>query len=141
MSAAQIPDPQTGFNNLFEGVHQRVFFSKLASLGYAPQTEKQARDLLDVAGKLRLVSEEAAVKQASDSYDPFAAANSALDGVLGNSGFSSVQKAAADEEQIAIKNAAAQWAADPVIYNSVLAVRGHEAEQLAQQLRQQGMLR
>jgi hypothetical protein len=134
---AVLPDPQTAYRNLFDGVHQRVFFHKMAQLGYVPQTEKQAEWMLEMAGKLRLVDEEAAVKEAADAQDPFAAANAALDAALGRAGFQSVQKAAYDDEVLSIKQAAAAWAEHPEIYNSVLSLKAAEAEEYAQLLAQQ----
>lgn len=129
-----LPDPQTAYQNLFDGVDQRVFFNKLSSLGYVPQNEKQARELLELGGKLQAVDEEVAVKQAEDSNDPFTAANRALDEVLGQNGFQSQKQAAVNEEVYAIKNAAAQLSQDPVFYNSVLSLKAHEAAQYARHL-------
>jgi len=128
---AALPDPQTAYQNVFDGVAQRVFFHKLAQLGHVPRTQKQASDLLDLAGKLRLVEEEAAVKQAEDAYDPFAAANSALDQVLAQAGFGSVKAAAEQDELMSMKQAASIVMQDPLIYDSVLALKAHEADSYA----------
>ncbi len=128
---AALPDPQTAYQNVFDGVAQRVFFHKLAQLGYAPQSQKQAADLLSLAGKLRLVEEEAAVKQAQDAYDPFAAANASLDQVLAQAGYGSVKAAAEQDELMSMKQAAAVVMQDPLIYNSVLALKAHEADTYA----------
>lgn len=134
MAGNQLPDPQTAYQNIFDGVHQRVFFHKLAQLGYVPTNEKQAAAMLELAGNLRMVEEEAAVKQAESSYDPFEAANDALKTTLGQYGFSGPRDNAANEEAVAIKQAAAAWSEDPDIYNSVLALKAYEAEQAAAQL-------
>lgn len=128
---ASLPDPETAFGNLFDGVHQQVFFGRLAAHGVAPQNEKEAEDLLLLAGRLRAAEEHE--KQAGDSR--FGAPLAALDGVLGGSGF---QKQAYDQEQaMAIKEAAAELANDPTIYNSVLALKAHEASVLAAQFQGQ----
>ena len=52
-----LPDVGEAYNNLFEGVHANVFFGKLANHGIQPQNEKEAADLLELAGKLRGVDD------------------------------------------------------------------------------------
>lgn len=142
--AATLPSPEVAYQTLFDGVHQRAFFGKMAQLRpeYLPQNEKQASDLLELAGKLRLVDQEAVVKEAEESLDPFAAANAALDQTMAHYGFGAVKAAAAQEESVAIKSAAADLMNDPDIYNSVLALKANEAEtylaQLQAQQQQQG---
>ena len=63
---AALPDVQTAYNTLFDGVHQQVFFNKLASYGFVPQNEKEAAEMLELAGKLRYVEQEEE-KVAADS--------------------------------------------------------------------------
>lgn len=128
--AASLPDPKAAMQNLFDDVHQRVFFHVLAGRGYAPQNEKQAAAMLGLGAKLRLVAEEQAVKAAADADDPFLAASAALDNVLGRAGLHAVGHAQHQEEQLAIKQAAWEWAQIPDIYNSVLALKAHEADQI-----------
>jgi hypothetical protein len=128
---ASLPDPETAYNNLFNGVHQQVFFGRLAAHGVAPQTEKEAEDLLMLAGRLRSAEEQE--KTAGDSR--FGAPLAALDGVLSDEGMA---KSAYDmEEAYSIKMAAAELAQDPTIYNSVLALKAAEAEAIAAQMGQQ----
>jgi len=133
-AAAALPSPQEAYQTLFDGVHQRVYFHKLASLRpeYMPRTPQQAEYLLKIAGDLRMAVTEDVVKQAAAASDPFAAASAALDRQL--AGFPGFQKAAAQEEEVSVKNAAAAWMEDPAIYNSVLALKAHEAEQLLAQM-------
>ncbi len=100
-----------------------------------PQTQRQAENLLKIAGDLRVVETEETVKAAEDANDPFAAAAMALEQQL--TGLPGFQKVAAQEETISMRNAAAQWANDPTIYNSVLSLKAHEAEQLQLQLQAQ----
>jgi hypothetical protein len=76
-AASTLPDPQTAYNNLFAGIHQRVFFQKCAAAGYQPNDQRQAQ-----------------------------------------------------EEALAIKQAASEWAGDPTFYNSVLALKSAEAAQI-----------
>jgi len=99
---------------------------------YLPNNQAQAEYLLKIAGDLRMAVTAGAVKQAADADDPFAAAAAALDRQL--AGFPGFQKAAAQEEEVSVKNAAAAWMEDPAIYNSVLSLKAHEAEQLLAQM-------
>ncbi len=126
--SAQLPDPQTAYQTIFDGVHQRAFFHRLGQLRpeYAPQNEKQAADLLRLAGNLRLVTQEETMKTASASVDPFAAANMALESVLGQAGYGSMQQNA---QAALVQQAAFDLAQDGDIYNSVIALKAHEADQ------------
>jgi len=122
---ASLPPPDEAYNNIFDGVHAQVFFGRLAGAGVEPQTEKEAMDLLGLSGRLRHAEMN---KQAGDSR--FAGALNALDRVLGNQ---VVKQAEAEEQEIAIKEAADEFAANPVIYNSVLSLKAYEAAQAAEQ--------
>jgi hypothetical protein len=129
---ATLPDPQEAYAHLFTNVHQRAFFHKLASHGIEPQTPKEAQDLLELAGKLRVAAEDPSVKQAMAGDDSrFGAANAALDNLLGQE--PAYKQAQAQEQTVAIKQAAAHLAQDPDIYNSVLALKVAEAEALMAQ--------
>jgi hypothetical protein len=130
---AQLPDPVAAYNHLYDNVHAQVFFGRLASHGYVPQNEKQAVDLLTLAGKLRVVADNEKTAQAADS--PYDYAVQALDGVLGQTGFNGQFKTAqANEEDLAIKEAAAELSQDPAIFNSILALKAQEAAFVAEQL-------
>lgn len=128
-----LPDPQAAYDHLFQGVHQRVFFQKLASAGYVAESADQAGYMLQLAGKLRLAHQEQQVKAASAGNDPYAAALAHLDGVLTDNGYGSVKQAAAADQEWAIKSAAAELMDDPDMYNSVLALKQYQAEQAAAQ--------
>lgn len=130
--AAPLPDPQTAYNNLFEGVHQRVFFSKMASYGIVPKNRSQANSLLKLAGVLRAIEEEEMAKTAGDANDPFAAEVERLTEVCRSNGIGKV--AAYQEEEMAIKQAASNFMADPTFYNSVLSLKAAEAAQLSESL-------
>ena len=133
-----LPDPDTAYQNLFDGIHQRVFFNKMAAYGYVPQTPAQAQYMLEMAGKLRAVEQEAAVKQAQDMDDPYFLANQHLNQVLGIHGLDDgIKQAQAENEALAIKQAAAELANDPVFYNSVLSVKAAEAAQIEAELAMQ----
>lgn len=120
-----LPEVGEAYNNLFEGVHANVFFGKLANHGIQPQNEKEAADLLELAGKLRGVDDTE--KEAGDSR--FANPVGALNDVLGET--PQGQQAQAQEEEMSYKSAAAQLAQEPVFYNSVLALKANEAAILA----------
>lgn len=120
-----LPEVGEAYNNLFEGVHANVFFGKLANHGIQPQNEKEAADLLELAGKLRGVDDNQ--KEAGDSR--FANPVGALDEVLSET--PQGQQAQAQEEEATYKSAAAQLAQEPVFYNSVLALKANEAAILA----------
>ena len=126
-----LPDPQTAYNHLFQGVHQQVFFGKLAAAGYQPENEQQAADLLKLAGTLRAVHEEQAVKTASAAASPYAAALTHLEGAAAQAGFAGAKTASAREQEYAIKQAAADLMADPAMYNAVLALKAYDADQAA----------
>jgi hypothetical protein len=125
MPQETLPDVQSAYNTLFNNVHARVFFHKMASRGYQPQTEKQAGWMLELAGKLRHVNQVHAEKQAQAGQDPFFLANQALDHELAKMGFE-VPPAYAADEDLAMKSAAAELSADPVLYNSVLSLKANE---------------
>jgi hypothetical protein len=129
---ATLPQPADAYNHLFEGVHANVFFGKLANHGFQPQSEKEAADLLELAGRLRHVDETE--KAASAEHSRFGVATDALNGIMSDAGLGNTKVAQAhNEESQAIKAAAYQLANDPAIYNSVLSLKAHEAAVLAQQ--------
>lgn len=122
-----LPDVGEAYNNLFEGVHANVFFGKLANNGIQPQNEKEAADLLELAGRLRGVDGDTEKEAGDDSR--FANPVGALNEVLGET--PQGQYVQAQEEDMAYKSAAAQLAQEPVFYNSVLALKANEAAILA----------
>lgn len=121
-----LPDPAVAYQQLFDGVHSQVFFGKLASFGIQPTTEKEAADLLTLAGNLRNV--DGAEKQAATS-SRFGGAVSALNSVIGNTPAAQQQQVAVRDQ--AIKQAAAELAQDPSVYNAVLSLKAAEAAMLA----------
>ena len=136
--AAALPDYDSAYRTLFGEVGNRVFFHKLASFGHVPANEKQAAWLLDLGMKLEAIQEEPSVKQAEEANDPYFRANQALDQIMSKRGLDSgLTKAAAENESLAIKQAAADWMRDDSIYNAVLAIRADEALSYA---RQHGLL-
>ena len=130
-----LPDAQTAYDNLFQGVHQRVVLESLASRGYAAKTAEDAHTLLGLAVKISAVAEVPAVKRAEDVTNPYYLASEGLSRVLTTHGIADPTKAAADRDhQLAIRNVAANLAADPTMYNSVLSLKAAEARQVAEQL-------
>lgn len=128
-ATATLPSPQDAYNHIFDNVHARVFFSKLASEGHEPQNEKEAQDLLQLAGRLRHIDVQTQEKKASASK--FSGALSALDKVLGQD--SRYKQASQQEEALAIKQAADMLANDDSIYNAVLSLKANEAAMQASQ--------
>jgi len=130
---AQLPTPENAIQTLFGGLHNQVFFQKLAAAGHPHNNDPQRIEaMIDLAGKLEAAEYEAAsyggVKQASD---PYVAANQALDPVLNARGLTGGIKAAAerslDEQVMRIMQNAD-------IYDAALAVKAAEAEQYKQAL-------
>jgi hypothetical protein len=112
--ADALPDPVQAYNHLFANVHSRVFFDKLASAGLAPATEKEAQDLLSLAGRLRQVS-SVEEKQASSRFgEAVAALDTVTQQVPGN-------------RELAVKQAAAGVLQDPATYQALLSLHLHEA--------------
>ena len=129
---AALPTPEQAYAHLFDNVHARVFFGKLASFGIQPQSEKQASELLELAGKLKAAEQDPTVKAAAERNSPFAQASSDLDRQLGRMGVG--KAAAAEQADIALNQAAAQLAQDPATYNAVLSLKAAEATQIAKQM-------
>jgi hypothetical protein len=133
--AATLPTPEAGFNHLMENIHGEVFFNKLAAAGFAPQNEAQMRSQIELAGKLRHLNNSPQVKQAEAAQDPYAKANSSLDRVMAHRGLDGgVKQAEAQQDELAIGQAAAHLMQDPGLYNSVLAVKAAEARDAASYL-------
>lgn len=134
-NAAALPDADTAFGNLFQGVHQRVVLDTLAARGHAPRTVKQAHWMLEIASQVAAADESAAVKQAEDAHDPYYQAHVGLAAALQQRGIADpVKEAAARDLDHASRRYAAQLAQDPTIYNSVLALKAAEARDAAAEL-------
>lgn len=125
---ADLPNPVDAYNQLFDGVHAQVFFGKLANYGVQPTTEKEAMDLLTLAGQLRHV--DSAEKRAADQ-SRFQGAVASLQSVYGQSDAGKQNQAYLADQ--AIKQAAEDLMNDPSIYNSVLSLKAAEAAALAGQ--------
>lgn len=121
-----LPDPQTAYQTLFNDVHARVFFAKLASFGYVPESEQQAQQMLTTAGKLRAAEQQE--KLAADGQDPFAMADHYLTQALGLEPHT--KAAAAQAETDVVLRAANGLMQDPALYNAVLSLKAAEASQL-----------
>jgi hypothetical protein len=119
-------NPAVAYDQLFNNVHAQVFLGKLASYGIQPTTEKEAADLFALAGQLRHV--DGPEKQAA-AQSRFGGAVSALDSVLDSTPMAQRQASAIGAN--AIKQAAAELAQDPSVYNAVLSLKAHEAAILA----------
>ena len=114
-------------DKLMADVYAPVFFQQLAARGYAPQDEKQAADMLDLAGQVAVAQRDPRV-QATEQPSAYKQAADALQNVLG----SSQQDVRQSRWNVAVKAAS-----DPAVYNSVLALRVAEAERAVQTLANQ----
>ena len=129
--SAKLPDPQTAYDTLLHGVHERVFFHKLAAAGLVPSTPEEAAAMLDTAFQLRMLRESPNVKQAAAENNPVFQMQTGLHSLMEQYGLRQQQHAT----DINIKHAAASFADDPVMYNAVLALKAAEAENAQAQLR------
>lgn len=127
-TGATLPDVQTAYNTLFEGIHARVFFQKCAAAGFAPRTQEEAQYMLNTAGKLRQIGELDQVKQAAAQDNPYFQLDAGLDRVMQQYGLNQPQQQYSDDAMY--KAAADSLMQDPTYYNSVLALKAAEAEQL-----------
>lgn len=125
-TTTQLPDPRQAYQNLFAGVHERVFFNKCAAAGFAPRSQEEAQYMLDTAGKLRYLSQQEPIKQAAAQDNPYYQMSSHLDAMMAQYGLGGGRP---QESESAIKAAADQLAADPVLYNSVLSLAAYEHDQ------------
>lgn len=138
MPQQTLPDTQTAYDNLMGGLHNRVFFETLAVHGHKPGTVKQAQAMLDLAGRLEVVAQ--AEEQTKEASDPYSEALSGLDEVLAASGLDyGVKSARATEVDLALTEAAQSFAQDPVLYDSVLALKAAQAEEIQEQLSKNGV--
>lgn len=123
-----LPSPQEAHDALYQGIHNRVFFHKLAAAGYHPRSREEAAWMLETGAKLHYMTEAQQVKQAAAQDNPFFQMNRYLDQVASQHGIDfGTKQAAAQEAEVGIKKAAAALAEDPAIYNAVLALRTHQA--------------
>jgi hypothetical protein len=60
-----------------------VFFTKLATYGWQPQSEAEALKVIEIGGKLQALEAQQQVKQASSQYDWLCQADQVLDQHLG----------------------------------------------------------
>lgn len=128
--APTLPDPDQALQTIVTGVYQQVFFDKLASYGREPSNAADANSMLEIAGKLRVVSQDPTIKAAA-SKSVYGQAKEALDKLASGGRF---KQAFAQEQEVAMRNAARQLAADPNLYNAVLSIKAAEANTAAQQL-------
>lgn len=119
-----LPEPAAAHDHLYDRVHSQVFFGRLASRGYPVHNEKQAMELLQLAAIAR--QNGAQEKQAAES--PYSGVLSAVQQVMADRGMQTPRV----DETLAIKQAAAELAEDPDIYNSMLSLMAYEAQQAQQ---------
>jgi hypothetical protein len=130
--ANALPTRQDALNTIFEGVHARVFFNKCAAAGLVPSTLEEQEYMLKTAGYLRALEEAEQEKQAAAQGNFFQAMAQSLEPVLHQRGIQ-IAPYVSPEADIGIKRAADELANDPAIYNAVLSLKAHEAEQIRQE--------
>jgi len=118
-----LPSPDQAVAHLFENVYVPVFFQKMASFGIIPENEHDAQVLLETAGRLKIMetmvpspvqSEGSVYKEALDALSAAAPPE--------------IASAAAEAS---LYKVAAELAADPTIFNSVLSLKAAEAQRIA----------
>lgn len=117
-----LPTAEDAYAMLFRDVHEQVFFRKCAAAGFVPRTEAEAVTMLNIAGKLRAVSENSQVKAAGAQDNALVQMDAGLDRWLADNGFGP-----SVPEDVGFRKAAAELAADPAVYNAVLALKAEEA--------------
>ena len=109
-------------------LYGNVFFPALARNGFPVKTAEDAKIMIDLAAQTRVAAEDPRIKSASTS--PYAGAANDLNTVMQANGIGAAQAQQASD--ISIKQAAAQAAAAPMLYNSVLVARAAQAQAMAQ---------
>lgn len=123
---AQLPNVETAYGNIIEGVHKQAFLARLQQHGYVAETPAEADELVELGFKLANADEGDgdggvfAGNAKTAAPGRFAAASQALDRHLGVS--------STDSE---IKQAAFALAHDPQIYGSALVLKHAQAQALA----------
>jgi len=133
MSDTQTPaiSYDQAYDTVVRGIHNRVFFDKLASHGIQPANEQEATHLLEMGEKLAQV--EQSTKEASAPVGTYAELNAALDNALVGAGLGAPVKQAQEQSQMqAHQHLAEQFLQDPAIYNSVLVLKQADADSIQQ---------
>lgn len=121
-----LPDPTTAFNTLATKVANSVFFHKCAAAALVPRTEEEAQAMLSCSYKLAALAENASVKAAAATSNPFLSLDKAADGLMDRFGLSQQKAAAAHANEC--REVSRHFAADPEIYNSVLSLKAADAQ-------------
>lgn len=118
-SEVQLPDLEKAAQ-VEQQLFAEAYFTKLASLGFAPTTPEEAQAYLGLAEKALVLAEHPAVKQAELARSPVLQLNAQLEKFMVDSG---LQKQAAFEQQSAqLNQAALAYASIPEVYSAVLSL-------------------
>lgn len=120
-----LPDPQAAYAKLFDDVHAKVFFQKVAAAGIQPRSIDEANWMLETTAKLREVNASQQVKQAGAEDNPFYQMNAHLDRVMAQAG---IGQPTPHDQAVGFQKAAEYLMNDPEIYNSVLSLKVAEAQ-------------
>jgi len=124
---AQLPDVETAYGTIIEGVHKQAFLARLEQHGRVAETPEEQDALVELGFKLASVAGDEEDGQFADSEKVatatpgrFAEASQALDRALG-----------LDPADSEIKQAAFALAHDPSIYGSALVLKHAQAQAIA----------
>lgn len=132
-ATAQLPDVETAYATVIEGVHKQAFLARLEQHGRFPESAEEADALVELGFKLAAVAGDeedgsfADSGKAATAPGRFAEASQALDRALG-----------LNPQDGEIKQAAFALAHDPAIYGSALVLKYAQARALAAQEGDQG---
>lgn len=119
---SQLPDEQTAYATIIEGVDKRAFFHKMAQLGYVPETAEEAESLYSLSFKVAAMSQQQGQGQEKKGSNRFAEAGAALDKMAG-----AAPPPSDEASQIAF-----EFAHDPAIYGSALVLKAAQARAWAE---------
>jgi hypothetical protein len=115
-------------NDALVGMQMDVFYNTLASRGYPAQSEKQAQAYLEMSDMLEAAPQ---TKQA-EADDPILAARNDLAAYLGQS-----QQKQAEAFDLGCQRLAAHYLQVPGVFDSALAIKAAQAQELQTQLASQ----
>ena len=116
-TALHLPPAAQAYDTILNRVHTAQFRQKLASRGYPVQTQEDLARAMSIAGRLRNVQQDEAVKLAA-AESIFAVGEAQLDALISGG---------AGPSDVAVKLAAAELAGDPEIYASAVSLLTNSA--------------
>lgn len=122
--------PEDARQYLVTQIYAPVFFSKLASAyGIEPRDEAEAEALLRMGSKLAQAHAQDMAKSAQAAGSFLSEAEAGLDRALQAYGFNEIP----GHEDSLVKQAAAEWAADPAVQEAVLVFHNALSQEIQEQ--------